>query len=319
MPVFEQLRRDMVASKLYVSWRPNVQTQQGQRRSRWKGEGGEHADVRPYRPGDRVTQINQKMRAKDPSRLYVNLFESEQKVIFTLVVDVGPTMKTGTQRLNKVELATVLAGSILNSAKCTGDLGRMISFDNRRVYRTLRPMCAGKLSHWAVPALLSPDVEHSTAGGGFSAASGSIGLQKSLVCIISDFRLWGQKDWEALAKVSRRHQVVCFVVHDLREAQLPDEPLLPGLPFLPGIFDVQGPDGKNRLVFATQANRAAVASSFAERQQNLQLRFAESGCKWCTFCTGESSDELRAHQLSVFRSQRPGGCLDADYRSGGSP
>ena len=96
--------------------RPMASGRSGRRRSPLAGSSMEFSDFRRYSPGDDFRRIDWRAYAR-LERLFLRVFEAEENITVTLLVDCSDSMYYGTPR--KAELAVALAAALAYvSLKC---------------------------------------------------------------------------------------------------------------------------------------------------------------------------------------------------------
>ncbi len=316
----------VVAIPFYVGWR-TAQPAEGERISRHTGSGLDYCDFRDYRPGDSMRRLNWRMLDRAPDRPTVNVYEAERKVQVTVLVDVGPTMLYGSQELNKLELAAVLTGSVLSSAIKTWESGSAICFNKTGIVGRL-PLKGSSLGPALVPAVMDtvlnegrlpgssnngrfPGQSYST-GGGLHHAICQLPTTRSLVFIISDFANFATEQVQSLQRAACQHEVVCLLVNDLRERELPNARLLSWLP-LPAVLDLQDANGDHQLMLSTKKNRERFAEAARLKRVALMDAITATGAKCATFTTDEEFNSRRMHMTLLFAGRRQGSGLDQQY------
>jgi uncharacterized protein (DUF58 family) len=194
----------------------------GEERSRGLGAGLEYADSREYVPGDDPRQIDWNLSARS-GRTFIRLAHPERGLDAWLLVDVSRSLDWGTSRCLKREAAAdlVVAASMLLARR--GNRVGAILFDER--VRQVLPPAAGRRSRAAVVA--AARAEPGPTAGAETALASALGYaskllrRPSLVIVISDFM--AADGWQLpLRSLGIRHELICAVVSDPREEDLPD-------------------------------------------------------------------------------------------------
>ncbi len=201
------------------------------------GTGVELAQVRPYRPGDDVRQIdaNATARTGEP---HVRVHVAERSVTTWLMLDLSPSMAFGTADRLKIDVAEGAANAVGRLATRRGNRLGVITFGGERS-RVLPPRQgrAGLLG--AVEAareaeatkptdaeLRGPDEREGSEAMRSELAealrrAGAVARSRSLFVIVTDFR--GARDWvRPLRALAARHGVLALEIRDPREEALPD-------------------------------------------------------------------------------------------------
>ncbi len=185
------------------------------------GSGVELAQVRPYRPGDDVRQIdaNATARTGEP---HVRVHVAERTTTTWLVLDRSPSMAFGTADREKADVAEGVALAVGRLATRRGNRLGVVSLGaHARVMppRQGRPGLLGALTAAAEPAPADGEPSASLADG--LARTGAVARSRGLVVVVSDLR--GPRDWAGpLRRLCGKHGVLVVEVRDPREESLPD-------------------------------------------------------------------------------------------------
>jgi uncharacterized protein (DUF58 family) len=183
------------------------------------GSGTELAMIRPYFPGDDVRHIdwNATARLREP---HVRVHVGERALTTWLVLDVSASMAFGTADRRKADVAEGVAVAVGHVATRRGNRLGVLAFGGSQP-RILRPR-QGRLGLLALLAELRREPEDGAGATSLGSALGSaasLGRQRGLVVIVSDFR--GERDWEAPLRALRaRHGVMAVEIVDPREQEL---------------------------------------------------------------------------------------------------
>ncbi len=200
----------------------------GEYRSAFKGSGMEFEEVRQYVPGDDVRRIdwNVTARSEEP---WIKLFREERELTLLLVLDVSGSMRFGSGgrdgRTDKRLQLSRLAGGLAYAALRSHDRVGLVSFSDR-VERVVPPR-KSRGHGWAV---IRATFETASEGHRTDLAQ-ALGLanrllkRRAVVVILSDF-INPTPFSRPLAALVRRHRVHALLVHDPREAAMPDLGLL---------------------------------------------------------------------------------------------
>ena len=199
------------------------------------GAGTELAQIRAYRPGDDVRQIdwNATARTGEP---HVRVHVAERSVTTWLVLDLSPSMAFGTADRLKVDVAEGAATAVGRLATRRGNRLGVITFGGDRP-RVLPPRQGRAGLMGAVEAarqaeatqptdaeLRGPDEGPGAVHAGLADTlrrAGAVARSRSLFVLVTDFR--GPRDWaRPLRSLAARHGVLCLEVRDPREETLPD-------------------------------------------------------------------------------------------------
>lgn len=304
----DDLRPLVVEVPIRIDWLSG-QNRLGERRSVKKGgTGREYCDFKPYRPGDDVRRINWKIFGRRPNRPVVTLFEEERTANICVLTDVSTTMDMVSVSLSKRELAAVLTASVLKSAARTSDHSQFTAFTRQRVVRHLTRRASRRLTRMAPaivldeqPEITSTEIKEPNLG--LASAVRKLPNTRSLVFIVSDFNDLTDIDLDALSAAGSAHEVVCLVVQDLRERELPRAKLLPFLP-LPGLYTVYDAAGRQQTIVTTSRTRRKHAERFAKAEALIFEKLEGANCKFATMRTEETPDERRRKLTSILQGRR---------------
>ncbi len=296
----------VVSQPIPLTWRSNSPLPSaGERRSRSRGSSGfDFATRNIYEPGDDPRDIDWFASAQTGCQeIYtVQNFDPRDTKYF-VVADAGVTMDFGTVRTTKRYLTAELAGSIIKSAEETGDRVGTVVFSDNKIEQYLQPRGA-KMRLFPTLASIVEARENSTRKpdsttgntSGFVQALHAVAKQsRSLVFVLSDFMNMGEEEKKTLRRLSVLHDVVCIMIQDLRERELPG-----GF----GLYTFQDlRSGEKRSIWLTASNRRLFAENFQAHQAALFEFFRECHCDWQVFSTEEG---VAAHPklMKLFAGHR---------------
>ena len=196
----------------------------GQYHSAFRGRGMSFSEVREYRLGDDVRDIDWNVTARS-TRPHVKIFEEERELTVMLLVDVSGSAAFGSTAQTKKGLQTEIAAVLAFSAAQTGDkVGAMLFSD--RVERFIPP--AKGRGH--ILMIIRETLEFEAAGRRTSLAEPLRALanvlpKRSTAFVLSDFLFPAADEAplrDALKIASGKHDLVAVRVEDRREGELPD-------------------------------------------------------------------------------------------------
>jgi len=297
LAIREIMKRE-VSTEIPIKWRSRHQLPgAGERRSRSRGYNGyDMSSLVEYVPGMDVRKINWRATARNGQDkvLLTETFEPREVKIMVLA-DAARTMDFGTQRTYKRMLAAELTASIIESADELKDKVGFVVYNEAKAVKYIPPRAAKRA---LIPALamlieaesapLSADASTETtpadtandaSKSGLSYALSRLPKNRSLVFILSDFLNMTEADKKALKRAALAHDVVCMVIQDLRERELPA-----GW----GVFTlVDMRTGKRTSIWLSKKNRKAFTENF-ERHHKALLEFLKSAhCDSSVFSTQE--------------------------------
>jgi uncharacterized protein (DUF58 family) len=227
----------------------------GKYHTAFKGRGMSFAEVREYRIGDDVRDIDWNVTARS-CKPHIKVYEEERELTMMLMVDVSGSRMFGTTDLLKKNVITELAAVLAFSAAQTGDKVGCIFFSDK-VEKFIPPK-KGRSHILAIIRDLVGFVPESNGTAISEAVRYLTGVNKKrcTAFLLSDF-LNSKRDDEALNDAlkiaSARHDIIALKVSDPREREMPDV----------GIVELQDAE-TGRKVWVDTASRA-VRDHYAER------------------------------------------------------
>src|SRR5947199_3604083 len=185
----------------------------------FKGRGMAFSEVRPYQPGDEIRSIDWNVTAR-MGEPFVKVFVEERELTALIAVDRSASQDAGLAKQSKAEVAAEIAALLVFSALENGDRAGLLLFTDR-IERYVPPRRGRK--HGL--RLISETLAFRPRGRGtdLAAALGHLSRaqrRRAVVFVVSDFLAEGYE--QALAVLSRRHDVVPVVVSDPVEEGLPE-------------------------------------------------------------------------------------------------
>ena len=236
----------------------------GKYHTAFKGRGMSFAEVREYRIGDDVRDIDWNVTARS-SKPHIKVYEEERELTMMLMVDVSGSRMFGTTDLLKKNIITELAAVLAFSASQTGDKVGCIFFSDK-VEKFIPPK-KGRSHILAIIRELVGFVPESNGTAISEAVRYLTGVNKKrcTAFLLSDF-LNSKRDDEALDDAlkiaSSRHDIIALKVSDPREKEIPDV----------GIVELQDAE-TGRKVWVDTASRAVrdhYAKAWAEREERTR-------------------------------------------------
>jgi len=239
----------------------------------FRGQGLNFEEVREYREGDDIRNMDWKVTART-GEAHLKVFREERERSVMLCVDKGPHMNFGTRKTFKsvqAARAAALLGWAANSLHDRvggllfgGDGRDNIYFratkDRRALWRLLKAMTTEDVEHGESKPDLLADVLRQAARG--------IGTG-GLVFVIADFNREHRGLVQGLAQLRQRHSVVLVPVDDPADRELPDM----------GDVMFRGADGELLTVNTSDdAGRDAYSKSWQQRRNALLQLANGSGC-----------------------------------------
>jgi uncharacterized protein (DUF58 family) len=195
----------------------------GEYRAAVRGQGMEFEEVRAYVPGDDVRHIDWNVTARS-GEPFIKVFREERQLTVQLVVDCSGSTRVGSggrdgRTIRRLQIARIAGGIAYASIRNRDRVG-LVTFTDR-VERYLPPRT--QRGHvWAViQAVFEAEGRH--RGTDLAGALGFVARahrRRSVVVVVSDFI--DQGPWaDAIARLTRRHEVHALVVHDPLDVGFP--------------------------------------------------------------------------------------------------
>ena len=232
----------------------------GKYHTAFKGRGMSFAEVREYRIGDDVRDIDWNVTARS-RKPHIKVYEEERELTMMLMVDVSGSRMFGTTDYLKKNIITELAAVLAFSASQTGDKVGCIFFSDK-VEKFIPPK-KGRSHILAIIRELVGFVPESNGTAISEAVRYLTGVNKKrcTAFLLSDF-LNSKRDDEALNDAlkiaSSRHDIIALKVSDPREREMPDV----------GIVELQDAETARKVWVDTssRAVREHYAEKWAERE-----------------------------------------------------
>lgn len=196
----------------------------GHYHSAFRGRGVAFSEVREYRLGDDVRDIDWNVTAR-MRKPHIKIYEEERELTMMLMVDVSGSGSFGSGDKTKRTIMTEIAAVLAFSAAQTGDKVGCLLFSDK-VERFIPPKKGRSHILMIIRTLLETEPE--SKGSSLVAPMEyltSVLKKRSTTFIISDFDTPSEQN-ERLDKVlgiaSRKHDVVAVKVYDPRDSELPD-------------------------------------------------------------------------------------------------
>ncbi len=236
----------------------------GKYHTAFKGRGMSFAEVREYRIGDDVRDIDWNVTARS-RKPHIKVYEEERELTMMLMVDVSGSRMFGTTDSLKKNIITELAAVLAFSAAQTGDKVGCIFFSDK-VEKFIPPK-KGRSHILMIIHELVGFVPESNGTAISEAVRYLTGVNKKrcTAFLLSDF-LNSKRDDEALNDAlkiaSSRHDIIALKVSDPREREMPNV----------GIVELQDAETA-RKVWVDTASRAVrdhYAAAWAEREERTR-------------------------------------------------
>ena len=200
----------------------------GKYHSAFKGRGMAFSEVREYRVGDDVRDIdwNVTARSRQP---HIKIYEEERELTMMLLIDVSGSRMFGTTEKLKKNTITEIAAVLAFSAAQNNDKVGCIFFSDR-VEKFIPPKKGRAHVLMIIKELISfmPENNGTDISEGLRYLTNNL-KKRSTAFVLSDFMdtADGRARFEDALKIaSGKHDMVGIRVYDRREQQLPDVGIL---------------------------------------------------------------------------------------------
>ena len=253
----------------------------GEYHSAFKGRGMAFSEVREYRYGDDVRNIDWNVTARF-NQPYIKVFEEERELTVMLLVDVSGSRLFGTELLTKKNVMTEVAAILAFSAIQNNDKIGVILFSDR-VEQFIPPKKERKHILRIIWELMSfqPTGKQTDVGGALRYLTNAI-RKRCTTFLLSDFLDYegeALRFTDALNIASNKHDMVGLRVYDPREVTLPNVGLL-------RLGDAE--TGRTCWIDSGDAGfRARYHEAAVQREADLQRAFLRAGVDWVNISTAE--------------------------------
>ena len=253
----------------------------GEDHSAFKGRGMAFSEVREYRYGDDVRNIDWNVTARF-NQPYIKVFEEERELTVMLLVDVSGSRLFGTELLTKKNVMTEVAAILAFSAIQNNDKIGVILFSDR-VEQFIPPKKGRTHILRIIWELMSfqPTGKQTDVGGALRYLTNAI-RKRCTTFLLSDFLDYegeALRFTDALNIASNKHDMVGLRVYDPREVTLPNVGLL-------RLGDAE--TGRTCWIDSSDAGfRARYHEAAVQREADLQRAFLRAGVDWANISTAE--------------------------------
>jgi uncharacterized protein (DUF58 family) len=234
----------------------------GKYHTAFKGRGMSFAEVRAYRIGDDVRDIDWNVTARSASP-HIKIYEEERELTMMLVVDVSGSGKFGSTVQTKQSMIAEVAAVLAFSAAQTGDKVGCIFFSDK-VEKFIPPKKGRSHILMIIRSLL--EFTPTSDGTALSEAvrfMANVNKKRSTAFLLSDFII-PNSDFtpleDALKIATSRHDVVAIRVTDPRDKSLPDV----------GIVEMRDAESGQKVWI--DSSSAAVREHFANQWSDREQR-----------------------------------------------
>ena len=266
----------------------------GKYHTAFRGRGMSFSEVREYRAGDDVRDIDWNVTARS-RKPHIKVYEEERELTMMLVVDVSRSRMFGSNELLKKNVITEIAAVLAFSAAQNNDKVGCIFFSDR-VEKFIPP----KKGRQHILMIIRELVGFKPEGRGTSLSEplrflAAVSKKRTTAFLLSDF-MDSEADAvafeEALKITSGRHDLVGIRVYDQREQELPDV----------GILELEDAESGKKVWIDSSSRRVreAYANDWARRNQRIETVLKQNRIDTATVATDE--DYVKA--LSKLFKQR---------------
>ena len=196
----------------------------GHYHSAFRGRGVAFSEVREYRAGDDVRDIDWNVTART-RKPHIKIYEEERELTMMLLVDVSGSGTFGSGERDKRTVMTEIAAVLAFSAAQNNDKVGCLLFSDK-VEKFIPP----KKGRSHILRIISTLLEFEPESRGTSLVAPveyltSVLKKRSTTFLLSDFESPEGEDerlQQVLGIASRKHDIVAVKVYDKRDATLPD-------------------------------------------------------------------------------------------------
>ena len=230
----------------------------GKYHTAFKGRGMSFAEVREYRIGDDVRDIDWNVTARSRTP-HIKVYEEERELTMMLVVDVSGSGKFGSTEQSKQSVITEIAAVLAFSAAQTGDKVGCIFFSDK-VEKFIPPKKGRSHILMIIRSLLEFTPEsNGTALSEAVRYMTNVNKKRCTAFILSDF-INPEKDnlqlEDSLKIATSRHDLVAIRVSDPRDKELPNV----------GIIEMRDAESGEKVW--VDSSSAAVREHFAQQWES---------------------------------------------------
>ena len=236
----------------------------GKYHTAFRGRGMSFSEVREYRAGDDVRDIDWNVTARS-SKPYIKVYEEERELTMMLLVDVSASRSFGSTSHTKKNVITEIAAVLAFSAAQNNDKVGCIFFSDK-IEKFIPPKKGKSHILMIIRELLQFKPESNrTALSEAVRYLTNVNKKRCTTFILSDF-INARSDRalaeDALKIATGKHDLVGIRVWDPREAELPDV----------GIVELEDSETGRKVWVDTSSRRVRehCATSWQEREQQVE-------------------------------------------------
>ena len=253
----------------------------GKYHTAFRGRGMSFSEVREYRVGDDVRDIDWNVTARS-RKPHIKVYEEERELTMMLLVDVSGSRMFGSNELLKKNVITEIAAVLAFSASQNNDKVGCIFFSDR-VEKFIPP----KKGRQHILMIIRELIDFKPEGRGTSLSEplrflAAVSKKRTTSFLLSDF-MDSEADAaafeEALKITGGRHDRVGIRVYDHREQELPDV----------GILELEDAETGEKVWIDSSSRRVreAYANDWARRNQRIEMMLKQNRIDTATVATNE--------------------------------
>lgn len=253
----------------------------GKYHTAFRGRGMSFSEVREYRVGDDVRDIDWNVTARS-RKPHIKVYEEERELTMMLLVDVSGSRMFGSNELLKKNVITEIAAVLAFSASQNNDKVGCIFFSDR-VEKFIPP----KKGRQHILMIIRELIGFKPEGRGTSLSEplrflAAVSKKRTTSFLLSDF-MDSEADAaafeEALKITGGRHDLVGIRVYDHREQELPDV----------GILELEDAETGQKVWIDSSSRRVreAYANDWARRNQRIETVLKQNRIDTATVATDE--------------------------------
>lgn len=196
----------------------------GKYHTAFRGRGMSFAEVREYRPGDDVRDIDWNVTARS-HRPHIKVYEEERELTMMLLVDVSPSRMFGSEMLTKKNMITEIAATLAFSASKNNDKVGCILFSDH-VEKFIPPKKGRSHILMIIRELISftPTGQSTNISEALRYLVG-VNKKRTTSFLLSDL-INAKEDMskmeDALKIATSKHDIMAIRVFDKRDKELPN-------------------------------------------------------------------------------------------------
>ena len=267
----------------------------GKYHTAFRGRGMSFSEVREYRVGDDVRDIDWNVTARS-RKPHIKVYEEERELTMMLLVDVSGSRMFGSSELLKKNVITEIAAVLAFSASQNNDKVGCIFFSDR-VEKFIPP----KKGRQHILMIIRELIGFKPEGRGTSLSEplrflAAVSKKRTTSFLLSDF-MDSEADAaafeEALKITGGRHDLVGIRVYDHREQELPDV----------GILELEDAETGEKVWIDSSSRRVreAYANDWARRNQRIETVLKQNRIDTATVATDE---DYVAALIKLFKQSK---------------